>query len=82
MFDLYQRGFPPKYAAVRDMANKLLATRGVGQVGQKWPSDFVRHTDSVKTSFNREYGRQRALCKDPVLLRNCCGGDKDQVRHL
>jgi hypothetical protein len=56
MFDLYQRGFPPKYAAVRDMANKLLATRGVGQVGQKWPSDFVRHTDSVKTRFNREYG--------------------------
>jgi hypothetical protein len=70
ILDPDQRGFPLTYAAVRDMANKLLATRGVGQVGQKWPSDFIRHTDSIKTPFNRAYDSQRALCKDPVLIRN------------
>jgi hypothetical protein len=85
ILDLDQRGFPPTYAAVRDMANKLLAMRGVGQAGQKWLSDFVRHTDSVKTRFYRAYDKQRAVCKDPVLIRNwfkLCGGDKDQVQHL
>ena len=33
--DLDQRGFSPTYAAVRDMADKLLAARDAGQVGQK-----------------------------------------------
>ena len=35
ILDLDQRGFAPTYAAVRDMADKLLAARGAGQVGQK-----------------------------------------------
>jgi hypothetical protein len=35
ILDLDLRGFAPTYAAVRDMADKLLAARGAGQVGQK-----------------------------------------------
>jgi hypothetical protein len=70
ILDLDQRGFSPTYAAVRDMADKLLAARGAGQVGQKWPSNFVKRTDSLKTRFNRAYDRQRALCEDPVLIRS------------
>jgi hypothetical protein len=50
------------------MADKLLAARGAGQVGQKWPSNFVKRADSLKTRFNRPYDRQRALCEDPVLI--------------
>jgi hypothetical protein len=68
ILDLDQRGFAPTYAAVRDMADKLLAARGAGQVGQKWPANFVRRTDSLTTRFNRAYNRQRALCKDLVLV--------------
>jgi hypothetical protein len=56
--------------AIRDTANKLLTARGLGQVGQKWPSNFVRRTDSIKTRFNRAYDRQRALFEDPVLIRS------------
>ena len=37
ILDLDLRGFAPTYAAIRDMAEKLLAARGAGQVGQKWP---------------------------------------------
>jgi hypothetical protein len=70
MLDLDQRGFAPTYAAVRDMADKLLAARGAGQVGQKWPANFVRRTDFLKTCFNRAYDRQRALCEDLVLIRS------------
>ena len=70
ILDLDQRGFAPTYAAVRDMADKLLAARGAGKVGQKWPANFVKRTDSLKTSFNRAYDRQRALCEDPVLIRS------------
>jgi hypothetical protein len=70
ILDLDRRGFAPTLAAVHDMADRLLAVRGGGQVGQKWPSNFVRRTDSLKTSFNRLYDRQRALCEDPVLIRS------------
>jgi hypothetical protein len=52
ILDLDLRGFAPTYAAIRDMANKLLAARGAGQVGQKWPANFVKRTDSLITRFN------------------------------
>jgi hypothetical protein len=70
ILNLDQRGFAPTYAAVRDMADKLLAARDAGQVGQKWPANFVKRTDSLKTRFNRAYDRQRALCEDPILIRS------------
>jgi hypothetical protein len=70
ILDQNLRGFAPTYAAVRDTANKLLAARSAGQVGQKWPANFVKRTDSLTTRFNRPYDRQRALCEDPVLIRN------------
>jgi hypothetical protein len=70
ILDLDQRGLAPTYAAVRDMANKLLAARGVGQIRQKWPSIFVRRTESLKTRFNQAYGSQRAMCEDLVLIRS------------
>ena len=69
MLDLDQRGFAPTYAAVRDMADKLLAARGAGRVGVNWPSTFVKRTDRLTTRFNRPYDRQRALCEDPVLVQ-------------
>jgi hypothetical protein len=52
ILDLDERGFAPTYAAVRDMADKLLAARGAGQVGQKWPANFVKRTESLTTRFN------------------------------
>jgi hypothetical protein len=52
------------------MADKLLAARGAGQVGQKWPANFVRRTESPTTRFNRAYDKQRALCEDPILIRS------------
>ena len=70
ILDLDLRGFAPTYAAVRDMADKLLAARGAGQVGQKWPANFVKRTDSLTTRFNRAYDRQRALYEDPILIRS------------
>jgi len=62
------RGSAPTYAVVRDMADKLPAARGAGQVGRKWPANFVRRTESLTTRFNRAYDRQRALCEDLVLI--------------
>ncbi|KAJ8111257.1 hypothetical protein OPT61_g6105 [Boeremia exigua] len=69
ILDLDLRRFAPTYAAVRDMANRLLAARGADQVGVYWPRNFVKRTDSLMTRFNRAYDRQRALCEDLVLIR-------------
>jgi hypothetical protein len=63
------RGFAPTYAAVGNIANRLLAARGADQVGVYWPRNFVKRTDSLITRFNQAYDRQRALCEDPVLIR-------------
>ena len=70
ILDLDLRGFSPTYAAVRDMADRLLAARGAGQVGVHWPRNFVKRTDSLTTRFNRAYDRQRALCEDLVLIKS------------
>jgi hypothetical protein len=70
ILDLNRRGFAPTYEAVRDIADKLLATRGAGQVSIHWPRNFVKRTDSLKTRFNQAYDRQRALYKDPALIRS------------
>ena len=68
ILDLDSRGFPPTLNAVQDMADKLLAERGAGQVGKQWPRNFVKRTDSLTTRFNRPYDRQRALCEDPTAI--------------
>jgi hypothetical protein len=70
ILDLDTRGFAPTYEAVRDMADKLLAARGAGQVGVHWPRNFVKRTDSLTTCFNRAYDRQRALCEDSALIKS------------
>jgi hypothetical protein len=70
ILDLDRRGFAPTYEAVRDIANKLLAARGAGQVGVYWPRNLVKRTDSLTTCFNRAYDRQRALCEDLALIRS------------
>ena len=62
ILELDLRGFSPTYAAVRDMADKLLAARGAAQVGVHWARNFVKRTDSLTTRFNRAYDSQRALC--------------------
>jgi hypothetical protein len=51
------------------MADRLLAERGAGQVGEKWPRNFIKRTDSLTTRFNRPYDRQRALCEDPQAIQ-------------
>ena len=68
ILNLDLRGFAPTLGAVRDMANKLLTERGASHVGQQWPRNFVKRTDSLKTRFNRPYDRQRALYEDLVAI--------------
>jgi hypothetical protein len=68
ILNLNSRGFPPSLDAVRHMANKLLAERGVELVGQRWPYNFVRRTESLTTRFNQPYNNQRAQCEDPTVI--------------
>ena len=68
ILNLDSRGFAPTLAAVREMADKLLAIRDAPPVGQKWPANFVKRTDSLTTRFNRPYDRQRALCEDLAII--------------
>jgi NAD-dependent DNA ligase len=43
------RGFAPTLSYVREMANQLLATRGGGQVGEKWARNLVRRKPAIKS---------------------------------
>ena len=51
------------------MANLLLATRRAPPVGKQWPYRFVQRRPELKTRFSRAYDFQRALYKDPALVK-------------
>ena len=55
ILDLVARGFPPRLAAVADMANSLRAERNLAPVGTNWPSTFVKRHNELTTKFNRKY---------------------------
>ena len=69
ILDLSTKGFPPRLSVVRDMANRLLATRGVTRVAERWPNNFVRRRPELSTCFTRKYDYQRAKCEDPLVIR-------------
>jgi hypothetical protein len=69
ILELVTRGFPPRLADVANMANSLRAERDLDQVGQNWPSTFVKRRSELVTRFNRKYDHKRALCEDPEAIR-------------
>ena len=46
---LNARGFAPTLSYVREMADQLLAARGVTQVGQNWSTNFIRRKPGIKS---------------------------------
>lgn len=69
IIDLDLRGFPPQLAAVKDMADSLLAERQRKPVGQKWAANFVKRQPELTVKFNREYDYKRALCEDSEIIQ-------------
>ena len=69
ILELVTRGFPPRLADVASMANSLRAERNLDQVGQNWPSTFVKRRSELVTRFNRKYDYKRALCENPEAIR-------------
>ena len=71
-----ERGLPVRTASIRDMANLLLQKRtsidasSTRLVGVQWPYNFVRRHDSLRTRYNRKYDYKRALCEDPIVIRD------------
>ena len=68
VLDLDARGFPPRLAAVADLANSLLAECHMDQVGVTWASTFIKRRPELKVKFNRKYNYKRALCEDPEAI--------------
>jgi hypothetical protein len=52
IFDLDAQGLPPRLAAVKDMADLLLAEHHQDPVGQNWAANFVKHQPELKVKFN------------------------------
>jgi hypothetical protein len=66
------RGAAPRPAAVREMANILLAARGnhpPPTVGKNWASTFINRREELRSRFSKRYDYQRALNEDPKSLR-------------
>ena len=73
ILELVARGFPPRLAAVADMANSLRAERNMGQVSVNWPSTFIKRRPELEVRFNRKYDYKRALCEDPEVIQGWFG---------
>jgi hypothetical protein len=73
ILELVARGYPPRLAAVADMANSLRAERNLGHVGPNWPSTFVKRQPELTVKFNRNYDYKRALCEDLKVIQGWFG---------
>ena len=73
ILELDSRGFPPRLAAVKVMADSLLAARHCDPVGVNWPANFVKRTPELEVKFNRKYDYKRALCEDSKLISDWFG---------
>jgi hypothetical protein len=69
ILDLDARGFLPRLAAVKDMADSLLAERHRDPVRQNWAATFVKRRPELKVKFNQKYDYKRALCEDPEIIQ-------------
>ena len=69
ILELDSRGFAPTLSTVRDMADQLLTARGAGNVGIKWPNNFVKRQPELRVRLTRQQDRQRVLCEDPEVIR-------------
>ena len=69
ILDLDSRGFPPRLAAVEDMANHLLDARHQDPVGTNWANTFVKRTPELKVKFNRKYDYKRAKCEASEIIK-------------
>jgi hypothetical protein len=69
ILDLDARGFPPRLAAVKDMADLLRKERGQPSAGVNWGSTFVKRRPELQVKSNRKYDYKRALCEDPEVIR-------------
>lgn len=72
-----RRGAALRPAAIREMANILLAKRGstpIQSIGQNWVYNFIKRHNKIKTRFSRRYDYRRAKNKDPKIINkwfNC-----------
>jgi hypothetical protein len=55
ILELDLKGDPPRLCIVEDIANRILATRNGGRVGQHWAGNFVRRQPELYTRFQRKY---------------------------
>jgi hypothetical protein len=69
ILNLNARGFLPRLAAVKDIADSLLAERHRDPVRQNWAATFVKRRLKLKVKFNQKYNYKRALCKDPEIIQ-------------
>jgi hypothetical protein len=69
ILELVGRGFPPRLAAVADVANSLRAERNLGHVGVNWPSTFVKRQPEFAVKSNCKHDYKRALCEDPEVIQ-------------
>jgi hypothetical protein len=55
------QGFPPRLAAVKDLADSLLAERHQDPVGQKWAANFIKCRPELKLKFDQKYDYKRLI---------------------
>jgi hypothetical protein len=70
ILDLDPQGFLPHLAAVKDIADTLLAECYQDPVGHNWTATFVKHHPELNFKFNQKYNYKRALCEDPKVIQD------------
>ena len=65
------RGAAPRPSTVREMADLLLAARGIAPVqtvGENWVTNYIKRHSELSSRFSRRYNYERAKCEDPKII--------------
>jgi hypothetical protein len=64
-----EQGLAPSRSIVREMADRLLRSRGSNPVGKNWVDNFIKRTPELRKRWSRPYDYQRAACEDPAAIQ-------------
>lgn len=69
ILNIDSQGFPPQLLGMENIANLVLSLHQQKPIGTYWVQRFVQQYPELKTYFSRIYNFQRALYKDPELIK-------------
>ncbi|KAF5228592.1 hypothetical protein FAUST_10983 [Fusarium austroamericanum] len=79
VFDTHARGFPLQVHFIKDMADALLADRGILPVKTQWADDFVQRHPELTAYLTQDLNNETTECSDLVAISDWFAMVEDMI---